>query len=511
MKVLAHLFGPRIETRFISTLSLIVAIALVSLVIVVSVQIQELSERFREDQVRLLATLSRSAYPEPMRATGLLPPELLQVTTRGPEGLAHWLAPGTRGPVILSPEDFEEGDRTGYFRTRAGLVWVRRVLGGDGGREFETWLVFSKLALVDQQWGVMGKIVLVSAAILFSCFFLGSFLARSMLVPLERFTESMDRVAEGDLTPIMVPEAPENFGQFQEAFNVMLEQIRRNQEMERALLARDKMATVGQLASAVAHETRNPLAAISSLTQMLAEEVREDPRLREYTRVVLEEVARLDGNINHLLDYARPVQPRFQRVPVRRLVEDVQVLLGFEVRRQGVQLLTEIPGVDPEGGVGGDPEDPAKGQIAGEEDPGSGVAGDELVWVLDAGQIKQVLVNLVTNAVRACELGGRVRIGLDHLPGEELTLWVEDDGAGIPEEERERIFQPFYSASQGGTGLGLAVAARIVELHCGTIEVETGSEGRGCRFAIHIPWLEEGPELPAGGTPEGPSPWPRRA
>jgi signal transduction histidine kinase len=483
LRILAQLFGPRIETRFVSTISLVVAIALVSLIVVVTVQVQEFSLRFREEQIRLIVRLAHATYPLAVAEPKQLPPEIVQVTTLGPEGEVRVLSSSLEHALDLSAVEFPPGQSSGFLHAPEGTLLVHRRGSSSGEPMRTTWVAFSHDALDRERWLLGGKIVLVGAAILLSCYFLGVFLARSMLVPLERFTESMARVSKGDLTPILVPEAPENFGQFQDAFNVMLEQIRRNQEMERALLARDKMATVGKLASAVAHETRNPLAAISSLTQMLAEEVREDPRLREYTRIVLEEVARLDSNITHLLDYARPLQASFERIRVDRLLEDVRILLGFEVRRKGIVLETSFP----EGEVG------------------------EVSWFLDAGQIKQILVNLVTNATRACSPGGRIEMGFEKMSEEELLLWVEDDGEGISEEVRERIFQPFFSASQGGTGLGLAVAARIVELHCGTIGVEDRAEGSGVRFVVRLPGLAGSPELPIRETQVEPSPWPQRS
>ena len=287
----------------------------------------------------------------------------------------------------------------------------------------------------------------------------------------------MRRVADGDLEPLRGEVSPSDFGPFQEAFNLMVRQIQRNQEIERALLARDKMATVGQLAAAVAHETRNPLAAISSLTQMLADEVKEDPRLRRYTEVVLKEVSRLDGAIGQLLEYARPLPPRFERVS---LVEVVAVLFTYEARRRGV-LLRRWP--------------------AGE---------GETALLVDPAQVKQLLVNLVTNALAHTPVGGEIRLGVD--PSREtLRVWVENDGPPIPPGERERIFQPFVTARQGGTGLGLAIARRIAENHCGTLEVEGEEDPPRTRFTLELPRLSEPPEVGREAPSDAPGPWPAGA
>lgn len=484
MRTLQQLFGPRIETRFVSTISLIVAIALVSLIVVVHAEIDKLRRNALEVEVALLARLAQETYPRRVSPSGL-PPTVVQVTTLGSAGEITTVLPGAVRPLELTRAPTTPGASSTWVDGHEMLVFS--VPPGGPEHDRSTWVVCSSEDLAWQRWLVLGRIVLVGSAILISCYFLGIFLARTLLGPLARFTAALDRVGRGNLEPVLVPEAPENFGQFQQAFNVMLEQIRKNREMERALLARDKMATVGQLAAAVAHETRNPLAAISSLTQMVAEEVRENPRLREYTKVVLKEVARLDKNITHLLDYARPMRAHFELTRVDQLIRDVIVLLGFEARRQGTRLVARIP----------------------EEDAGEG-AETARRWLLDGNQVKQVLVNLVANAIRASDVGGTVTVAYQTAPQGGLRLTVEDQGEGVPEGLRNRVFQPFFSATKGGTGLGLAVAHRIVEEHCGRIWVEDGEGGRGARFVVHLPELEAPPEGHDEDLPQGPSPWPSR-
>lgn len=477
MKGFGQVFGRRIETRFITTISLIVTTALVGMVVVVAAQLQDVQGEASARMAELLARLAAQTYPAPALEGRNLPEEILQITTAGPEGQVDVVAPtqGTRIP--LAPGRLREP--VARVRGDWGEAMVLVVPAGSAARPLTVMVALDTRVLRDRARGVVIWIVLVGAAILISCYFLGIFLARMILNPLERFVAAMDTVRAGQLAPILVPEAPENFGQFQDAFNLLLEQIRRVQEMERALLAQDKMATVGRLAAAVAHETRNPLAAISSLTQILADEVREDPRLREYTRVVLKEVARLDKNIAHLLEYARPMRPDFGDFQPHELVRDVGILLKFEARRRGVRLHAVLP-----------------------EEPLAPALGD-------ANQLKQVLVNLVTNALRATGVGGAVRVGVEDTEDGGLRFWVEDEGPGVAEEIRERIFLPFFSEERGGTGLGLAVARKIVESHCGTIWVESRAEGPGARFVVDVPRLETPPEAIPEPV-EGPSPWPRR-
>lgn len=481
MTPFTRLFGPRIETRFVSTISLVVAIALVSLVVVVSAEIRDLFAGELTTRVNLALLALEHTYPEAPFSPGAIPEGVHYVAARGPRGEVRVVAPGYGGPVHL-PAAPAAPDSALVKVDGGELLLFRRTRARPDG-EVSLWVAVGSEGLRRRSWLVSAKIAVVGAAILISCYFLGVFLARTMLDPLDAFNTAMARVAEGQREHVLVPGAPENFGQFQESFNLMVDQIHQNREMERALLARDKMATVGQLAAAVAHETRNPLAAISSLTQLLADEVKEQPRLREYTAVVLKEVARLDDAITQLLEYARPVRGQFRETRLEPLVRDVVTLFGFEARRRGVVL------------------------ALGEDLPGEG----EAPRLADANQVKQLLVNLVQNALAHSPLGGEVRIDLAIDAAGLARLAVTDQGPGVSGEVRARMFEPFYSQRTGGTGLGLAIAHRIVEGHCGRIWVEDGDgEGdrRGARFVVELPALAEAPALPEDAGPAGPSPWP---
>jgi signal transduction histidine kinase len=216
---------------------------------------------------------------------------------------------------------------------------------------------------------------------------------------------------------------------------------------------RERLALVGTMAAGVAHEVRNPLAAIRGAAQFVQREV-EIGKLpgesADYLKLILGEVDRLDGVVESFLAFARPMEPKRKDVDPKALVADV-------VRLQ---------------------PDPAR--VTVEVEPGLGPLS------ADPALLASALSNIVRNAVEA---GGKVRVratserdGLRAVAAFE----VEDDGPGIPEAERDRVGLPFHTTKTKGTGLGVAIAIRAAEAHGGTLAYEP-VEPHGCRFTIRIP------------------------
>jgi two-component system sensor histidine kinase PilS (NtrC family) len=240
-------------------------------------------------------------------------------------------------------------------------------------------------------------------------------------------------------------------------------------KMEQELRRRERLAGVGELAASIAHEIRNPLAAISGSVELLCSgvQVPEDgARLRE---IVLREIERLDALIRDFLRYARPAPPKLEAVTLLPLLDDVARMLASAV--------------------------PAGAQLEVEGDPGA-------VALADVTQLRQVLWNLVRNAFDALEGPGVVRVEASRVvgaPQEEdegsrkpsargsgcVEIVVADTGRGIPLTELERIFDPFYTTKPDGTGLGLPTVHRIVEGHHGALSVES-QPGVGTRFRIRL-------------------------
>ncbi len=234
-------------------------------------------------------------------------------------------------------------------------------------------------------------------------------------------------------------------------------------EAEARLIQAAKLAAVGEMAAGVAHELNNPLTTVVGFTELALDDLPIDSPIRKDLDLVLQEARRARSVVRRLLDFARQGETSRVKADINEIVDDVTML---------TKHLMYTSHVEPEIRLG---------------------AG--LPWVLvDRNQIKQVVINLVNNALYAMPTGGRLVVETAeqmryNTPW--ITLTVRDTGMGIPPENLQRIFEPFFTtrADQGGTGLGLSVTYGIVTDHAGMIEVES-AVGQGSTFTVWLP-LEE--------------------
>lgn len=239
----------------------------------------------------------------------------------------------------------------------------------------------------------------------------------------------------------------------------VLHLIRKNRRLELSRVAAERRSYVGLLASGLAHEIRNPLSAMNMNLQMLEEELSLSPEFeRSEHRELLEqsksEIQRLEQLVTNFLAYARPAPPKLETVDLNEVVARTAKFVEAEFRAADVRLTLEL-----------DPQSPTV--------------------QLDATQFRQALLNLVVNARQVLGPGGAVVVRTTTRDPDGVDVEVEDDGPGIPEELRGRVFEVFYSTRGGGTGLGLPIARQIVERHGGSLEFET-HVGRGTKFRIRL-------------------------
>jgi len=257
-----------------------------------------------------------------------------------------------------------------------------------------------------------------------------------------------------------------------------------NSKLYQQMKEKDRLAALGEMSAGLAHEIRNPLAAIKGAIQYL------DPQKlpaddREFLEIIVEEVNRLNGVVTQFLDYSRPLKPSLQPTDVNEVLAKTFKLLEPEVPdviRVELDLAGWLPRVN-----------------------------------ADAEGLKQVFLNLALNAFQAMPQGGRLLVS-SRMAGDELAFWRDgarradvveirfrDTGPGVAEEARESIFVPFYTTKEKGTGLGLAICQRIVKAHQGTIQLRS-SPGEGAEFLVSLPGLREDrpPEAarPAGDDDE---------
>jgi two-component system sensor histidine kinase PilS (NtrC family) len=236
-----------------------------------------------------------------------------------------------------------------------------------------------------------------------------------------------------------------------------LTELRRMQvQVERA----ERLASIGRLAAGIAHEIRNPLASISGSVEMLRQIPEVDDESRQLVDIAVREVDRLNHLITELLDYARPHAEERSALDLGELAAEIGKAFEYEKREAPVKVEVDVQ-------------------------PGSTVEAA-------AGQMRQVLWNLIRNAADAMPEGGTVRIRTyrqapaSPTQGALTVLAVADTGVGIKREDIKHVFEPFYSTKRGGTGLGLATVARIVEDHRGHIEIES-TPGQGTEIVLRFP------------------------
>jgi len=286
--------------------------------------------------------------------------------------------------------------------------------------------------------------LLVGAPILAAAITLS--IGRSIARPLARLREGAARLAAGDLDSRIAVDSRDELGALAAQFNSMTAAIKEHQDR---LVQSEKLAGIGRLAAGVAHEINNPLGVILGYAKLL--ERRADDAARADLRVIQEETLRAKEIVEGLLDLSRPQEPVHERVDLRAACDEV-------VARLREARLIDAVAVSV-AGAGAAEGHPAK--------------------------LRQVISNLLRNAVEAAGHGGRVEVRVTEAGGE-ARVSVADDGAGLTPEARAHLFEPFFTTKDRGTGLGLALSRAIARGHGGDVEAAAGAAA-GAVFTLRVP------------------------
>lgn len=240
----------------------------------------------------------------------------------------------------------------------------------------------------------------------------------------------------------------------------LIQDVTAVRELEDRLQRRNRLAAMGEMVGRIAHEIRNPLGSIELFASMLHRDLHDAPGLRKYAEHISSSVHMMNRLLTNLLLYTKPDCSHGARHETEALMLDALTLAAHAVAGARVDIRI---GVDP---------------LASH------------LWC-DAGQMKQVLLNLILNSIHAMPKGGTLtltaKLTAESAPGGPgVCLSVSDTGVGIPAAERSRVFDPFFTTRDEGTGLGLAIVHAIVEGHRGRIDVES-AEGQGATFTIVLP------------------------
>ncbi len=298
------------------------------------------------------------------------------------------------------------------------------------------------------------------ACILVAGLAVATLLARQVMGPLEEVTRATSAIASHPDRglPLLPVRSRNEVGQLTEAFNTMTVELKRSHE---EALAAAKFAFAGELAAMVAHEVRTPLCVMRSSAQMLADPAaRSSANNAELVEAIVAEVDRIERVVTGLIELARPVEQRPEPTPLRDVLSRAREFVAAHAEKQRICISCEF-------------------------------AATERQALCDSEQMYQVVLNLLVNALQVLPQGAS--IWLRTLPEDAgagtVGFEVADDGPGLPHAIRDRVFQPFVTGREGGTGLGLAFVDRVVKAHRGSVSVRS-EPGRGTVFEVRLPAAE---------------------
>jgi hypothetical protein len=278
--------------------------------------------------------------------------------------------------------------------------------------------------------------------------------------PVVELQQKIARVREGDLfVNVGFADRNDEIGDLGRHFNEMVTQLRESrQEIERLhrtqISRAEHLATLGEMAAGLAHEIRNPLAGIAGVMEIVGRDLPAGSAASGVLGEVRHEVVHINKIVTDLLEIARPKPPVYRPADLVAVAQHASLFARDQASAKHVTLEViknpEVPTLE-----------------------------------FDSGQIHQVVLNLLLNAVQACDKGGSVRVEFS-ADEQSVTLAVTDNGKGIPPDVLPNIFRPFFTTKGNGTGLGLSLARRIVEDHGGSLDA-TSEVGKGTRFTLNLP------------------------
>ncbi len=307
--------------------------------------------------------------------------------------------------------------------------------------------------------------LLVTSLVLIIAILISLRLISGFTHPVDVLVEAAQKVAEGNFEISLPVKRRDELGRLITVFNEMVRGLRERKQLEEQLRRAEQSAVVGRLASSIAHEIKNPLNYMSLTIDYLRgkfaptdEEAKE--KFLDKMDSIKDEIKSLDKLVRNFLSFGRPLKLDFKPLELKEMVSNIFNLTKEQTIQQGIEVevdeQTQIPSIQ-----------------------------------ADIEQIKSCLSNLIFNAQQAMPNGGKLKVAFSNRNGG-VEITIADTGVGIIPENLEKIFEPYFSTKETGTGLGLALVKRIIEAHCGNIRVES-KLGEGTTFHV---WLPVQPILP---------------
>ena len=409
--------------------------------------------------------------------------------------------PSRTGSAMTAVEKLTDWQASPFYRRLLDLVARSRDyqvavplgIAGEAKPLFTTQVVASSVLLRSAVLPEVQTLAEVSGAALLVSLLITVLATSRILRPLRRVELTIDRISQGQFRSgeAGAPEGPREFAALESKLNILGQQYTGAQKqattlkhsvdemierMASQLDVASRLAAISRITGGVAHEIKNPLNAIVLRLDLLkarASSGATEEALIPEIDVLSREVRRLDRVVKTFLDFSRPVEVHFKELDLAALANEVVHLMTPQAERAGVELTCETP-----------------------QDP----AGHQTMMRGDADMLKQAILNLVTNALEAmkndamkndaingvgAKASSRLRVAVESSE-DSVVLIVADNGPGIPPEVREKVFQLYFTTKEKGSGIGLAMTYRAVQLHNGTVDFESET-GRGTTFRLKFP------------------------
>ena len=288
------------------------------------------------------------------------------------------------------------------------------------------------------------------------------YLSRSYVKPIENVVAVAQSVAAGNLDHELNTERKDEIGHLAQSFNHMVRKLREQRDLEEKLRKAEHLAGIGQFATSIAHEIKNPLNFISLSIDLIREKYRpaDDATQKNFESLIVNiknEIQRVSRFAESFLEYGRPLELNRRMTDICRLVDDVIDLVAAKAQKEKIEI-ERVYETRPE-------------------------------LLLDPEFIKTCLYNIILNAFQSMPRGGKLTVMTRQIENR-FHLSIEDTGIGIPEDRLSRIFDPFFTTKSSGLGLGLALTKRVIEEHKGKVEIRS-IEGRGTTIITILPLEKE--------------------
>lgn len=322
--------------------------------------------------------------------------------------------------------------------------------------DFDQYAILALMASIDdinlakKQSAINIALVAISAIIMITI--IGSIIAINITAPVKKLLYATERLATGDLNTEVNVKTKDEIGLLARSFDQMTKELKLSRDR---LVQSEKLAAVGKLAAGIAHEIRNPLTSMKMIVQLLRKKVQHDESAKESIQIILNEIDRLELIVSGFLDFAKPMELSLKPTKINDVISDVLKLMQDNLRHRKIKLVNKFEDNLPE-------------------------------IMLDENRMKQVFMNIILNSMQAMPDGGMITIQCNYEQHEKkIYIEVSDTGIGMSQNVINHAFEPFFSSKSDGTGMGLANVKKIIELHNGSIKIES-AEGKGTKVIISL-------------------------